>query len=45
MDDFISNRYQTVVINSQTSKYAPENAGVPQGSIFEPLFFLVYIKT
>ena len=41
---FLSNRYQRVVLNGQYSNWEKVNAGVPQGSIFEPLMFLLYIN-
>ena len=40
---FLSNRYQYVVLNGQPS-WADVKAGVPQGSILSPLFFLIYIN-
>ena len=41
---FIKNRSQRVVLNGQSSSWLPILAGVPQGSILGPLFFLVYIN-
>ena len=40
----IINRYQKVILNGQVSKWASVNAGVPQGSIFGLLLFLIYIN-
>ena len=37
---FLSNRYQRVTINGQTSNWLPLLAHVPQGSILGPLLFL-----
>ena len=38
-ESFLSNRRQQVVINGETSDSKYINAGVPQGSIPEPLLF------
>ena len=40
----MSNRFQRVLLNSQISKWLSVKAGVPQGSILGPLFFLIYIN-
>ena len=44
IEDFLSNRYQRVVLNGQSSGWAAVNAGVPQGSILGRLLFLIYIN-
>ena len=44
MEDFLAYRYQRVVLNGQVSKWAAVNLGVPQGSIFDPLLFLIYVN-
>ena len=44
IDSFLSDRFQRVLLNSQTSKWSQIKAGVPQGSILGLLLFLVYIN-
>ena len=41
---FLGDRHQRVVLNGQSSKWSHIKAGVTQGSILEPLLFLVYIN-
>ena len=41
---FLTNRFQRVFLNGQASEWMPVKAGVSQGSILGPLFFLVYIN-
>ena len=43
IENFLSNRYQRVVLNGQSSSWSKVSAGVPQGSVLGPLFFLMYI--
>ena len=44
LGNYLSNRFQRVVLNGQTSLWRPVIARVPQGSILGPLLFLVYIN-
>ena len=42
--DFLNQRKQGVVLNEQHSSWTNVEAGVPQGSILGPLFFLICIN-
>ena len=44
LENYLSNRFQRVLLNGQTSSWKPVLAGVPQGSILGLLLFLVYIN-
>ena len=44
IESFLSNRYQRVLLNGQSSTWLPTIVGVQQGSILGSLFFLIYIN-
>ena len=42
--DFVSCQKQQIVLNGQNSSWDNVTTGVPQGSILEPLLFLIYVN-
>ena len=44
LSNYLHNRKQVVVIRNCSSSFMNINAGVPQGSVLDPLLFLVYVN-
>ena len=44
MKSFLSNRLQRVTLNGAQSSWRSVTSGVPQGTVFGPLLFLLYVS-
>ena len=44
MDNFLTDRTQKVLVDAATFDTAPVEYVLPQGSVFSPVLFLVYIN-
>ena len=42
--DYLQEHQRRVILNVQSSSWEAIKSGVPQGSVFDPLLFLVYIN-
>ena len=44
IESYLSSREQRIILNGESSDWSFITAGVPQGSLLGPLFFLIYIN-
>ena len=45
LESYLSGRFQSVVVNGYTSDTMRVISGVPQGSVLEPLLFIMYVNS
>ena len=41
--DFLSGRFQTVIVEGEKSSFQPVKSGVPQGTVLGPILFIIYV--